>query len=119
LSGKVDNHSSTLQPFITDDILQQGNQHIFCCKNSISLILVFSMHQSPDHHTLFCFLQLRSVDVAVAYVDTDREYGAEVKHTDLGYALRFRTVQSSLTSDQLLKYLERGRRVLSWLNDSE
>jgi hypothetical protein len=41
------------------------------------------MYQPPDYHTLLCFLQLSSVDIAVAYVDTDREYGAEVKHTVL------------------------------------
>ena len=83
MSGKVNNYSSTLQSFITDDILQQGNQNISCCKNSISLILVLLMHQPPDHQTLLGFLQLSSVDVAVAYVYTDREYGAEVKHTVL------------------------------------
>jgi hypothetical protein len=63
-------------------------------------------------------LQLSSVDVAVAYVDTDREYGAEVKHTVFGYALRFKAVQTLLICDQLLKHLERGSKVMSWLNDS-
>jgi hypothetical protein len=41
------------------------------------------MYQPPDHQTLLRFLQLSSVDIAVAYVDTDREYGAEVKHNVL------------------------------------
>ncbi len=83
LSGKVNNDASTLQPFVTDNILEQGNEHISCCKNSISLILVFLMHQPPDHQTLLGFFQLSSVDVAISYVDANREYGAEIKHTVL------------------------------------
>jgi hypothetical protein len=69
------------------------------------------MHQPPDHQTLLRFLQLRSVDVAVAYVDTDREYGAEVKHNVLGYALGFKPIQTLLICDQLLQYLERVERL--------